>query len=314
MPPKKRPVLSKEEKERIAAQLLAASEGWISTALAMQTVGFKSPERDEKTKKRVYRKAQKIQCVGGHDDTTAMWGSSASTSTPSQLVMEPNPRSQDHSISSLSAPPSNLPSTSTNRGHAGEGEGDTSELRRQLTVDTDSPPPKKCRWSPVQKHMDMAEKNKKRKQQAAAVKLATQQIEATKAMSPKNPNKKSQRRIVEELNKRLGTNVSHKTVSRMVLEGKIGVSPRKPGPAGSFNKTEYDAMKIAFLTYIKIKQSIGKKQSTIKDMSLRVNALINYSGKFQRKSDDLAKRLKKDVADEIDVKMSDYKSRLVMVE
>jgi len=80
------------------------------------------------------------------------------------------------------------------------------------------------------------------------------------------------------------------------------VSPRKPGLAGSFNKTEYDAMKIAFLTYIKIEQSIGKKQSTIKDMSLRVKALINYSGKFQRKSDDLAKRLKKDVADEIDVK------------
>jgi len=140
MPPKKRPVLSKEEKERIAAQLLAASEGLISTALAMKTVGFKSPERDEKTKKRVYRKAQKIRCVGGHDDTTAMWGSSASTSTPRQLVMEPNPRSQDHSISSLSAPPSNLPSTSTNQGHAGEGEGDASELRRQLPVDTDSPP------------------------------------------------------------------------------------------------------------------------------------------------------------------------------
>jgi len=121
-------------------------------------------------------------------------------------------------------------------------------------------------------------------------------------MSPTNPNKKSGIQIVKDINEEFGTNAHHKTVSRMVREGKIGVSPSKPGPIGNFNKTEYGFMKIAFLSYIKLEQSIGKKQSTIKDLSLRVNSLVNYSGKFNRRGDDLVKRLKKDVADKIDVK------------
>lgn len=122
-------------------------------------------------------------------------------------------------------------------------------------------------------------------------------------MSPTNPNKRSQRDIVKDLNARLGTNVSHKTASRMVREGKIGVSPMKPGPVGSFNKMEYDAMKTAFLTFIKLEQAGGKKQSTIRELSLRVNAMVNHSGvHVKRKWDDLAKRLKADVADELDIK------------
>jgi len=39
--------LSVEEKERIAAQLLAASEGIISTAEAMKIATLKTPERSE---------------------------------------------------------------------------------------------------------------------------------------------------------------------------------------------------------------------------------------------------------------------------
>ena len=112
MPPKKRPVLSVNEKERIAAQLLAASEGLISTAQAMKTAGLRTPERSETSKKRVYRKAQKIKCVGVDDGATTL-ASSGSASTPRQLVMEPNLNSQEQSVSSLSAPPSNSPSTTT---------------------------------------------------------------------------------------------------------------------------------------------------------------------------------------------------------
>ena len=126
---------------------------------------------------------------------------------------------------------------------------------------------------------------------------------AVNEMSPSNPNSKSQRKIIAETNERFGTNISHKTVSRMVREGKIGVSPRKSGPVGTFIKTEYDAMKIAFLSFIKLEQAIGKKQSTIRELGFRVNAMVNYTGKGNnRKGDDLAKRLKKDVADGIDVK------------
>ena len=109
--PKKKTNLSVAEKERIAAQLLAASEGLFSTAQAMKTAGLKTPERSETSKKRVYRKAQKIKLVG-HNDGVPTLASSTTASTPRQLLMEPNTNSE-LSVSSLSAPPSNATTTST---------------------------------------------------------------------------------------------------------------------------------------------------------------------------------------------------------
>jgi len=299
--PKKKKDLTAAHRERIAAQILAASEGLISTAAAMKSVGFKSPERDETTKKRVYRLAQKLR-TGGNTASMA----STSMSTHRQLVMEPNPGLEQQSVSSLSAPPSKLPSTSTNQGPTTL---DQDALRRDLAVTSTRVPGsassdgKKRRRSLSQKHIEEAEKNRKRKKKAAAIKLATNQIMATKAMSPSNPNKtKSQRKIVAEINEQFETNISHKTVSRMVLEGKIGVSPAKSGPVESFNKLECDAMKVAFLSFIKLEQAVGKKQSTLRELSFRVNALVNYAGKVNKKGDELAKRLKSDVADDLEVK------------
>jgi len=91
-------------------------------------------------------------------------------------------------------------------------------------------------------------------------------------------------------------------VSRMVRQGKIGVSPQKPGPVGSFNKIEYDAMKMAFLSFVKLEQAGGKNQSTIRELSLHVNAMVNHSGVINKKGDGLAKRLKADVPEELEVK------------
>lgn len=124
--PKKKKDLTAAHRERIAAQILAASEGLISTAAAMKSVGFKSPERDETTKKRVYRLAQKLR-TGGNTASMA----STSMSTHRQLVMEPNPGLEQQSVSSLSAPPSNSPSTSTNQGPTTL---DQDALRRNLAV------------------------------------------------------------------------------------------------------------------------------------------------------------------------------------
>jgi len=293
MPPKKRPVYSVEERERIAAQLLAASEGLLSTAQAMKQAGLNSPEMSESRKKSVYRHAKDITFVSTKDSTA----SSASASTPRQLVMEPNPTSQEQSVSSLSAPPSNSPSTTIQQATIPEQE----TLRRQLANVNTGSPTKRTRRTSKQKHFEDSEKNKKRRKQATATKIATTQVAAAKLMSPSNPNKKSQIDIVDEINMRMGTNVSHKSISRMVRAGEIGVSPAKPGPVGSFNKIEHDAMKVAFLSYIKLEQSIGKKQSSMKQLGFRVNAMVNYCGKINRKGDELAKRLKKDVSHELEV-------------
>ena len=88
---------------------------------------------------------------------------------------------------------------------------------------------------------------------------------------------------------------------KYVRLGKIGVSPQKPRPVGQFNKTEYEALKFAFLSFIKLEQTVGKSQSTIKSLGLRVKAMVNHTGRMSRNGDDLATRLKQDVADEIDV-------------
>jgi len=130
--PKKKNNLTVEEKERIAAQLLAASEGMLSTAEAMKSIGMTTPQRSESRKKKVYRRSKDIRLVSGKDASVTV-ASSTAASTPRQLMMEPN--SQDQSVSSLSAPPSNSTNNSTNHGIA---TGERDELRRQLDGTNDT--------------------------------------------------------------------------------------------------------------------------------------------------------------------------------
>jgi len=219
MPPKKR-VLTVAEKERTAAQLLAASEGLISTFQAMKTIGLASPQRSDSRKKRVHRHAQKIKIVRSNEASTTT-RSSTVASAPRQLVMGINKMAQDQFVSSLSAPPSNSRSNCNNQGPETR---EQNELRRQLAINSTKedvvPQKKRCRSS-QQKHLEESEKNEKRKLQSAAVKSATTQIAASMQMSPTSPNKRSQHSIAKDLNDRLGSYVSHKSVSRMVREGKI---------------------------------------------------------------------------------------------
>jgi len=141
---------------------LAASEGLILTAQAIKTAGLITPQRTETSKKRVCRKAQKIKLVG-HDDGTTTFVSSVTASTPRQLVMEPNPTSHN-SVSSLSAPLSNSPSTLTNQGPVTT---EQEELRRQLVgeaslIDSTPRPRKHCRSS-KQKHIEEFKKTRREK-------------------------------------------------------------------------------------------------------------------------------------------------------
>jgi len=159
MPPKKK-TLTVAEKERIAAQMLAASEGLISTAEAMKMCGLTSPQRSESRKKRVYRNAQKIKVVSANEASTIA-ASSFTAETPRQLVMGSNAVAQDQSVSYLSAPPSTSPSNTTQQGPITR---EQDELRRQLLDDAikiDEIVPKRRRYS-QQKHMEESEKNKKK--------------------------------------------------------------------------------------------------------------------------------------------------------
>jgi len=93
--------------------------------------------------------------VSGRDNGVITFASSTTALTPRQLEMKADPMSQ-HSASSLSAPPSNSTSASTNQGLVtAEQEG----LRRQLANDSvspsaNNPPPKKHGQSSQQTHQD----------------------------------------------------------------------------------------------------------------------------------------------------------------
>ena len=60
-------------------------------------------------------------------------------------------------------------------------------------------------------------------------------------MSPSNPKKRSQAQVVRDVNEAMNTNISHKTVSRMVREGIIGMSPMKRGPVGHLERHVWHA-------------------------------------------------------------------------
>jgi hypothetical protein len=81
----------------------------------------------------------------------------------------------------------------------------------------------------------------------------------------------------------------------------IGVSPIKRGPIGDIPPLMYNALKGAFVTYLKLEQAGSKKQSTIKDLAKLVNGCVNKVGFSKKKRDDLTRKLKRETADEFAV-------------
>ena len=159
---------------------------------------------------------------------------------------------------------------------------------------------KKRRRSSMAVQVADAEKCKRKKIESRGMKLATRRIFENDKLSPSNPKRKTHKAIVDEVNQTFGSNVNRKTAGRMVSRGLIGVSPLKSGPVGNFPKNVWNAMKTAFVTYIKLELSLSAKQSTLGDHAKRVNALVNAGG-FNKKGYEVAQKLRKETADEIEV-------------
>jgi hypothetical protein len=129
-----------------------------------------------------------------------------------------------------------------------------------------------------------------------AMKQATTLIARNQKLAPGHPEKRTIVDIVSETNERMQSNVSHKTAGQYVRDGMIGVSPLKRGPICQFEKRVWDALKGAYVTYLKLEQAGCKKQSSIKNMSLLVNGCVNKAG-FDKSRDDLTRKIKKETAD-----------------
>jgi hypothetical protein len=159
---------------------------------------------------------------------------------------------------------------------------------------------KKSRRSSKAKQKDDAVICKKRKAKARGMKAATTRIHQNMQLSPSNPEKKNQADIVREVNTAFGSNVNAKTAARMVRKGRIRVSPLKRGPVGNFPKHIWVALKTTFVSYVKLELANSKIQSTMKDHSKRVNAIVNKGG-YNKTRYDLVRKLKHDTANELEV-------------
>jgi len=197
--------MDKEAKERIAAQLVTASEGLISVPQAMKAARFPTPDRKNSTLiKRVWRKSKDLVVV----DQKSRSGDSASKTVSN----EPQPAriegqtvvGDGQLISSLSEPPSGPSRTTTNSVPI----DDVNAVKRALV-----PPPHKVvkhRRTSKQKHQDDADKRRRLNNEKAAIKMITNEIDHHN----KRGNKISQRQIVTRAN------------NHMVGKSPAGVEPR----------------------------------------------------------------------------------------
>jgi hypothetical protein len=94
-----------------------------------------------------------------------------------------------------------------------------------------------------------AKNNANSARQKQAMKVATTRIKRNLDLPAGNPQKKTARAIVEEVNELYQDNVNKQTAARYVQMGLVGISPLKPGPHGDFPKFIYETLQGAYCTY-----------------------------------------------------------------
>ena len=93
-----------------------------------------------------------------------------------------------------------------------------------------------------------------------------------------HPDKKSAATIVREINLEHGSDISLKSATMMVLQGKIGESPKTRGPNKNILSQVWNLMKGKFVSFLKLEQASGATQSTMKILYLRTNKCLNKGG------------------------------------
>ena len=283
-----------------ASGIHAASNGKVGIAQAMGLVGF---SQDDIKKMSIYqkvrRKAQKVMVV-----------EVAKTPLPGSV----NLSSSDSQVSALSSDERLLgkrkaAAERSNRRvrrrllETPSPEGLLTEASIVSTVGTGSTASKEkqSRRTPkeLQRSYSMVVMQSNRDKEA--MKQATLLIKRNQCL-PSN-ERKTIADIVDATNELMDANISAKTAARYVRNGHINASPLKRGPVGPFPTPIYNALKGAFVTYLKLEQSESKKQSTIKSMSKLVNACVNKGG-HEKVRDDLTRKLKRDTADQFTLSKS----------
>ena len=262
-------------KLRIASRLFAYSEGTMRIMDAMKVAGYGTPERQPGT---IY---QRVRRAGNalrqsRDDP------------PPALVLVGNSQN-DSSISSASI--SNIVVDSSVNSIPSEATGESIAPKMKET---------QKRRRPKDKQLEDAVWLRRRRSEVNVIKLATKNIQYSRNLPRDHPEKKSDISIVRSLNEMHSCNVSVKTASMMVREGRIGVSPIPKGPTGFISSQIWDVLKGAFVSYINLEQAHASKQSSMRVLSLKINKCLNRAG-YTRKDQYFVRKLRKETADRLDI-------------
>lgn len=273
-----------------AAGIIAGTKGRTKTMDAMKFIGFSESERKNmKLYQQVRRLAEKLQVV----EVKKKPGPVAAVSIDTQEL-----------VSALTS--GSTPEESSDNGTAANAAASSRSARRQLVEIGGNKSSeklvkkKKSRRSSKEVQRSQAEALMLTSRDKNAMKLATRMIHRSNSLPKNDRNKSTMLEIVTAVNKANNSNISVVTAARYVRMGLVGVSPMKRGPQGDFPEEVFDALKGAFATYLKLEQATGKKQSTIRQLSLLVNACVNKAG-YNKTRDDLTRKLKKQCADQFEV-------------
>ena len=292
---------AKEIEDRMIAHasgIIAAGRGKIKIAQAMRLVEFTDEQvRNITLYQKVRRKAQRMMVVD--KAIPQQIGDGAETVNSTLSSTERNERSTLDSTESESTLGSNveISTAPTPRrllddsppNDSADGKRSSEESLDEDTVE------KKRRRGSKEVHRAQANFIMKTKREAQAMKEATKRIQKNNTLGKDDPNRKSIKKIVKEVNDMCDSNISPKTAGHYVRAGLIDTSPLKRGPVGKFPKVIYDALQGAYASYLMLEQAESTKQSTIKEMSKRVNDCVNFAGHSQTR-DHLARRIRRDTA------------------
>jgi hypothetical protein len=172
--------------------------------------------------------------------------------------------------------------------------------KRQLKMleGTSTASSKKSRRTSHQKQLEDSKVASMKAIKKEAHKVATRALAANWNKPVKE--RKTAREIVDGINRRFGSNLNSITIRRYVNRGDIGTSPLNYGPTFKIPPYEYEVLKGAFSSQLKLVQAEGKKQLYVKAMVDPVRkcvepAGINVEGEAIHH---LIKKLKTDTADE----------------
>jgi len=286
-----------------ASSIIAAAKGKIKIRAAMRLVGFTDQEAKTMTLyQKVRRKSQNIVVmekgalpkqavpaqIGDGAETVSSTLSSADRNDPASVGTEISTvnNSTIANTSRTAATPRHLldSASAPNAGTKRSGES------------VDQTPNKKHRRSSAEVQREAANVIMKTKKDSLALKMATVRIQQNRELPPDHPDKKSISVIVAAANVLCDSNTSPKAAGHCVRNGMINQSPLKRGPCGEFSKEVFAALKGACATFLKLEQAESVKQSTVKEMSKRVNACVNVAG-HKKSRGNLARKLRKHTAD-----------------